>query len=102
MAQIGSVKLKHGVEWLILWLVLPHSHRCSEFPDRECCDPVFPFEMTDPEPLPPLPTTTISSAAGNGLQHGGSQTLPGRSGECALRLGVRKKKIENTRNSPVS
>ncbi|KAG5668283.1 hypothetical protein PVAND_016230 [Polypedilum vanderplanki] len=87
MAQIDSVKNKHVIEWLILWLLFPLS-QCSEFPDRECCDPVFPFDITDPEPLPPLPTTTITSSLSNGqnsagsnsLQQHGAQALPGRSG----------------------
>lgn len=90
MAQIGSVRLSsYGIEWLICWLLLMQRHLCSEFPDRECCDPVFPFDITDPEPLPPFPTTTISSSSNlnqnavgsNSLQQQGGQVLPGRSGE---------------------
>ena len=90
MAQFLTIKLSYGIEWLIFWLLFMQHHLCSEFPDRECCDPVFPFDITDPEPLPPaLPTTTISSsssahqilAANNILQHTGGQALPGRSGE---------------------
>lgn len=42
----------------------------SEFPERECCDPVYP-PLPDPESMPPggqvLPTTTISSSASGGL-----------------------------------
>lgn len=51
---------------------------CSEFPERECCDPIYPL-IPDPEPLPPaLPTTTISSTD---LHHGHSVNPTGRSGE---------------------
>jgi hypothetical protein len=47
--------------------------KCSEFPERECCDPIYPPFMPEPEPLPPaLPTTTISSS---------SATPTGRSGD---------------------
>ncbi|XP_070507906.1 uncharacterized protein [Chironomus tepperi] len=90
MAQILIIKLRYGIGWLICWLLFIQHHRCSEFPDRECCDPVFPFDITDSEPLPPaLPTTTVSSssssahqtlAANSILQHTGGQALPGRSG----------------------
>uniref|UniRef100_A0A182MEN4 Uncharacterized protein n=1 Tax=Anopheles culicifacies TaxID=139723 RepID=A0A182MEN4_9DIPT len=55
----------------------------SEFPERECCDPVYP-PMPDPEPVPgpAYPTTTISTSSsfqtgqsgmiGGGLVGGGS------------------------------
>ncbi|XP_055716352.1 uncharacterized protein LOC129810103 isoform X3 [Phlebotomus papatasi] len=43
----------------------------SEFPERECCDPIYP-PIPNPEPVPPaLPTTTISPS---------SPTPTGRSG----------------------
>lgn len=42
---------------------------CSEFPERECCDPIYP--MPDPDPVQPLPTTTLPSSP---------STLTGRSG----------------------
>uniref|UniRef100_A0A182WMY5 Uncharacterized protein n=1 Tax=Anopheles minimus TaxID=112268 RepID=A0A182WMY5_9DIPT len=36
----------------------------SEFPERECCDPVYP-PMPDPDPVPgpAYPTTTISTSS---------------------------------------
>ncbi|XP_021712354.1 uncharacterized protein LOC5567775 isoform X2 [Aedes aegypti] len=59
--------------------------RASEFPERECCDPVYP-PLPDPEPIPPggavMPTTTIStSSSGMGMggagMGGGLGSLPG-------------------------
>ncbi|XP_055590343.1 uncharacterized protein LOC129742447 isoform X2 [Uranotaenia lowii] len=50
----------------------------SEFPERECCDPVYP-PMPDPEPVPPgllpapLPTTTSISLYGSVPGAGGSE-----------------------------
>lgn len=50
----------------------------SEFPERECCDPIYPLQPSV-EPLPALPTTetSLSSPA---LGGGGLMTLgkPGK------------------------
>jgi hypothetical protein len=58
----------------ILLIFFTEMIKSSEFPERECCDPIYPpLMMPDPEPLPPaLPTTTVSSS---------SATPTGRSGE---------------------
>ncbi|XP_035898075.1 uncharacterized protein LOC118505829 isoform X4 [Anopheles stephensi] len=44
----------------------------SEFPERECCDPVYP-PMPDPEPVPgpAYPTTTISTSSSFQTGQGG-------------------------------
>ncbi|XP_055524975.1 uncharacterized protein LOC129718325 isoform X4 [Wyeomyia smithii] len=58
-------------------LRLPYTIRASEFPERECCDPIYP-PIPDPEPMPPgpvLPTTTISTAGAPG--GGGNAVGPG-------------------------
>uniref|UniRef100_A0A1I8JU76 GDNF/GAS1 domain-containing protein n=1 Tax=Anopheles funestus TaxID=62324 RepID=A0A1I8JU76_ANOFN len=62
----------------------------SEFPERECCDPVYP-PMPDPEPVPgpAYPTTTISTSSsfqtgqsgmGGGGLLGGSGGIGGAGG----------------------
>ncbi|XP_053672128.1 uncharacterized protein LOC128722485 [Anopheles nili] len=61
--------------------------RGSEFPERECCDPVYP-PMPDPEPVPgpAYPTTTISTSSGQfqpgsgGTGAGGYGIAPGPGG----------------------
>ncbi|XP_058466077.1 uncharacterized protein LOC131439242 isoform X4 [Malaya genurostris] len=54
-------------------LGMPASIRASEFPERECCDPIYP-PLPDPEPMPPgpiLPTITISTSSSGGGGGGG-------------------------------
>lgn len=69
--------------WLFI-LLLTTTIRCSEFPERECCDPppIYP-PIPDAEsnniesPIEPiLPTTTTS------LSSSTIQPIIGRSGEC--------------------
>ena len=50
----------------LLLLFMLSERKCSEFPERECCDPIYP-PIPDAEPLPPAlpPTTTISSSSSN-------------------------------------
>jgi hypothetical protein len=94
MAQTGSSNhknnfknIKNVIKWLLLIATIK-PYKCSEFPDRECCDPVFPFDANEPEP-PILPTTTISSSSheqqlvGTEIERAGEngQILPGRSGK---------------------
>lgn len=53
---------------VILWRQV----HASEFPERECCDPIYPPMPSDPEPIPPALPTAIASS---------SQATPiGRSG----------------------
>lgn len=67
------------ITWIICWTLLVQLLTCSEFPERECCDPIYPI---DPEPLPPaLPTTTISSSSASS-----SAAVAGRSGEFYSRI----------------
>uniref|UniRef100_A0A182Q1J1 Uncharacterized protein n=1 Tax=Anopheles farauti TaxID=69004 RepID=A0A182Q1J1_9DIPT len=66
----------------------------SEFPERECCDPVYP-PMPDPEPVPgpAYPTTTISSSSsfqtglGGGVGVGGGGGLIGGGGVGSTAVG---------------
>lgn len=47
-------------------LVFWHDVHASEFPERECCDPIYPPMPVDPEPVPPpavQPTATTSSSS---------------------------------------
>lgn len=75
MGRIGLV-----VNHAIVWLLLLQLHKCSEFPERECCDPIYP-SIPELELLPPAQqTTTISSSSSSSV---GSAALgnTGRSGE---------------------
>ncbi|XP_058812726.1 uncharacterized protein LOC131677126 isoform X2 [Topomyia yanbarensis] len=57
-------------------LGMPASVRASEFPERECCDPIYP-PMPDPEPIPPgsvQPTISISTSSSGGSGGGGGGT----------------------------
>ena len=76
MGRAGSI-VNHAIVWLVLSVQL---HLCSEFPERECCDPIYPL-IPELEELPPaLPTTTIvSSPSSYSVGVGG--VLSGRSGE---------------------
>uniref|UniRef100_A0A182FB09 Uncharacterized protein n=1 Tax=Anopheles albimanus TaxID=7167 RepID=A0A182FB09_ANOAL len=89
-----------AVLWLAVLLATLSPVLASEFPERECCDPVYP-PMPDPEALPgpAYPTTTISTssfqtgpnggggAAGGagfgGLGEGGSTAYGGAGSELA-------------------
>lgn len=60
---------------VILWQEV----HASEFPDRECCDPIYPPMIPDPDPLPPaLPTATTSSSLASPIGRSGNaeQDLP--------------------------
>ncbi|KFB41430.1 hypothetical protein ZHAS_00009015 [Anopheles sinensis] len=60
--------------------------RGSEFPERECCDPVYP-PMPDPDPVPPgaaHPTTTISSSSSFQTGQTGEEGGRGRDSGTAL------------------
>lgn len=57
---------------------------CSEFPERECCEPIYPL-ISEVDSLPPVPLTTVASYSsslsvgmGGGAQGG---ALTGRSGQ---------------------
>lgn len=56
---------------VLLWSqTLVHA---SEFPERECCDPIYPPLPSDPEPLPPaLPTVTTSSSQATPIGRSGT------------------------------
>lgn len=76
MGRAGSI-VNHAIVWLVLSIQL---HQCSEFPERECCDPIYPL-IPELEELPPaLPTTTIVSSPSS-YSVGAGGTLQGRSGE---------------------
>ena len=56
---------------VILW----HQVHASEFPERECCDPIHP-PMPEPEPLPPaLPTATTSSSLASPIGRSGTELV---------------------------
>lgn len=76
MGRVGS----HAIV-LVCWLLcIRSSAYCSEFPERECCDPIYPL-IAEPEPFPPsnLPTTTIASSSSSYVAGAGG-ILSGRSG----------------------
>ena len=77
--------------FLLLFSQLHLHCECSEFPERECCDPIYPL-IPDPEPLPPaLPTTTITSLSSSSSFASSSLANPtGRSGKCANRDSMLK------------
>lgn len=80
MGRTGSV-VSHAIVWLVCWLQV---YKCSEFPERECCDPIYPL-IPDLEPLPPnQPTTTIASSSSSYLAGAGG-ILSGRSGEFCVK-----------------
>lgn len=55
---------------VILWRQV----HASEFPERECCDPIYPPMPADPEPLPPaLPTVTTSSSQATPIGRSGTR-----------------------------
>lgn len=55
---------------LIKIIVLVVSVECSEFPERECCDPIYP--NPDPEPSPPSqPTSNLPSSPASPLGRSG-------------------------------
>lgn len=82
MGRIGSI-VNHAIVWLMLSVQL---HLCSEFPERECCDPIYPL-IPELDQLPPaLPTTTISSSSSSYAVGGAGGVLSGRSGKCWLLL----------------
>ncbi|XP_055615554.1 uncharacterized protein LOC129761802 isoform X2 [Toxorhynchites rutilus septentrionalis] len=80
----GRHKVCGKSPWVVLLVVsclMGPLARASEFPERECCDPVYP-PIPDPEPLPPgsvLPTTTISTSSSGGGA-GGSGGISGFGG----------------------
>lgn len=77
MGRVGSI-----VNHAIVWLVCLQVHQCSEFPERECCDPIYPL-IPELDALPPnnQPTTTISSSPSYAVGVTGAGILTGRSGE---------------------
>lgn len=77
MGRVGSI-----VNHAIVWLVCLQVHQCSEFPERECCDPIYPL-IPELDALPPnnQPTTTISSSPSYAVGVTGVGILTGRSGE---------------------
>lgn len=77
MGRIGLV-----VNHAIVWLLLVQLHKCSEFPERECCDPIYP-SIPELELLPPSQqTTTIASSSSSYAAGTGVIGNTGRSGEC--------------------
>lgn len=76
MGRIGLF-VNHAIVLLFLLVKL---HKCSEFPERECCDPIYPYP--DLELTPALPTATIVSSPAS---VGGNAELPGRSGKVIVR-----------------
>lgn len=77
MGRIGLV-----VNHAIVWLLLVQFHKCSEFPERECCDPIYP-SIPELELLPPAQqTTTIASSSSSYSAGTGVIGNTGRSGEC--------------------
>jgi hypothetical protein len=77
MGRIGLV-----VNHAIVWLLFVQLHKCSEFPERECCDPIYP-SIPDLELLPPAAeqTTTIASSSSSYSAGNGVIGNTGRSGE---------------------
>lgn len=80
MGRVGWI-----VNHAIVWLVIAHFLQCSEFPERECCDPIYPL-IPELDSLPPAsPTTTLSASSSSySVGAGGASNtgiLPGRSGE---------------------
>lgn len=73
---------------LVMTGVLPEA-RASEFPERECCDPIYP-PMPDPEE--PGPTTSVAVGGGGsssgGSSHGGGYHYGLESGEESGRSSV--------------
>lgn len=76
MGRIGLF-VNHAIVLLFLLVKL---NKCSEFPERECCDPIYPYP--DLELTPALPTATIVSSPAS---VGGNAELPGRSGKVIVR-----------------
>ena len=72
----GMVPVLAAALAVILWSQV----HASEFPDRECCDPVYPAMPQDPEPLPPavLPTATTSSSQASPIGRSGTTEEEGR------------------------
>lgn len=84
MGRVGCV-VNHAIV-LVCWLLcIVASTNGSEFPERECCDPIYPL-IAEPEPFPPsnLPTTTIASSSSSYVAGAGG-ILPGRSGELRVK-----------------
>lgn len=55
---------------LINIIILVINVKCSEFPERECCDPIYP--NPDPEPSPPSqPTSNLPSSPASPLGRSG-------------------------------
>ena len=80
------------LQWFYIFLLIfstsDKTAKCSEFPERECCDPIYPPE---PEPIPPaLPTTTIASSSPSLTSILSSSPSPslGRSGILKLTIYV--------------
>lgn len=86
MGRIG-LAAHHATVRLVCCLLLVQCLNGSEFPERECCDPIYPL-IPEQEPFPPaLPTTTISSSLSPyavGAGGVGAGVLQGRSGELKL------------------
>lgn len=80
MGRIGLV-----VNHAIVWLLLVQLHKCSEFPERECCDPIYP-SIPELELLPPAQQTTTISSSSSISAGTGNLGNTGRSGECTMIL----------------
>jgi hypothetical protein len=76
MGRIGLF-INHAI---VLLFLLVKFHKCSEFPERECCDPIYPYQELQEEIIP-LPTPTILSSPSPGQSVGTGGVLQGRSGK---------------------
>jgi hypothetical protein len=77
MGRVGSI-VEHAT-WCLLCLLLVA--RGSEFPERECCDPIYPL-IPELDAIPiDSQTTTISSASSPSAIGEATAVIPGRSGE---------------------
>lgn len=94
MGRIESNISRHALVGLACWfLLIPYQH-CSEFPERECCDPIYPL-IPEVDSLPPVqPSSTVasfSSSLSAGANNAG--VLTGRSGKFEVAFGVNIKAL---------
>lgn len=90
MGRIESNISRHALVGLACWLLLIPCQHCSEFPERECCDPIYPL-IPEVDSLPPVqPSSTVASFSSSLSAAGGNNAgvLTGRSGKFEAALGV--------------
>lgn len=90
MGRIESNISRHALVGLACWfLLIPYQH-CSEFPERECCDPIYPL-IPEVDSLPPVqPSSTVASFSSSLSAAGANNAgvLTGRSGKFEVALSV--------------